>query len=60
MRQMVNIKRVQVDSELKVTVILEFMAEGHDGKKNVFSLIEMQGDIVEASFVPAQQELPIE
>jgi len=60
MRQLVNIKRVQIDSELKVTVILEFMAKGHDGKENVFSLIKMQGDIVEASFLPSRQELPLE
>lgn len=59
MRQIVNIKRVQVDSELRVTVVLEFMATNLQSKENVFSLIEMQGDVVEASLMPSQQELPI-
>lgn len=59
MRQIVNIKRVQVDSELKVTVILEFMVASLKSKENVFRLIEMQGDVVEASLMPSQQDLPI-
>lgn len=59
MKQIVNIKRVQVDSELRVTVVLEFMATNLQGKENVFSLIGMQGDAVEASLMPSQQELPI-
>jgi hypothetical protein len=59
MRQIVNIKRVQVDSELRVTVVLEFMATNLESKENVFRLIEMQGDVVEASLMPSQQELPI-
>jgi hypothetical protein len=59
MKQIVNIKRVSVDSDLKVTVTLEFIASNTVSKENVFHLIEMQGDVVEASFEPSQQELPI-
>ena len=59
MRQIVNIKKVSVDSELKVSVLVEFIASNREAKENVFSLIEMQGDVVEASFEPSQQELPL-
>jgi len=59
MKQIVNIRRVSVDSELKVTVTLEFIASNPQSKENVFSLIEMQGEVVEASFEPSQQGLPI-
>jgi|GEM_PF-3375653 len=59
MRQVVNIKKVSVDSDLRVTVVLEFIASSGASKENVFSLIEMQGDVVEASLTPSQQELPI-
>ncbi len=60
MRQVVNIKRVQIDSELKVTVVAEFIASDRAGKENVFRLIEMQGDVVEASFMPSQQNMPFD
>jgi signal peptidase I len=60
MKQIVNIKRVQVDSELKVTVIIEFIAADKESKENIFSLIGMQGDVVEASFLSSQQTLPVE
>lgn len=59
MRQLVNIKKVSIDSELKVSVIVEFIASGRDERENVFELIEMQGDVVEASFKSAQMELPV-
>lgn len=59
MRQIVNIKKVSVDSELKVTVQVEFIASSREAKENVFQLIEMQGDVIEASFEPSQQELPL-
>ena len=59
MRQIVNIKRVSVDSDLRVTVVLEFIASNAASKENVFSLIELQGDVVEASLMPSQQELPL-
>ena len=59
MKQIVNIKKVSVDSDLRVTVTLEFIASNGASKENVFRLIELQGDIVEASLMPSQQELPI-
>lgn len=59
MRQVVNIKKVSVDSDLRVTVVLEFIASNAASKENVFRLIELQGDVVEASLMPSQQELPI-
>jgi len=59
MRQIVNIKKVSVDCDLKVTVILEFMASNSESKENVFRLVELQGDVVEAFLMPSQQELPI-
>ena len=54
-----NIKKVSVDSDLRVTVVLEFIAANGASKGNVFSLIEMLGDVVEASLMPSQEELPI-
>lgn len=60
MKQLVNIKRVQVDSELKVSVVIEFIAGDKSSKENVFNLISMQGDVVEASFMPSQQDLPMD
>jgi len=59
MRQLVNIKKVTIDSDRKVSVQVEFLASNSESKENVFSLIEMQGDVVEASFMPSQMELPI-
>ena len=59
MKQIVNIRRVSVDSELKVTVTLEFIAVTPESKDNVFHLIGMQGEVVEASFEPSQQGLPL-
>jgi hypothetical protein len=59
MRQMVNIKKVSIDSELKVTATLEFLADTRQGKDSVFELIENQGNIVEVSFTPSQQALPM-
>ena len=55
--QMVNIKKVGVDSELKVTVTLEFMATDQAGKENVFKLIQMQGDVSCLTVTAAQGEL---
>ncbi len=55
--QMVNIKKVGVDSELKVSVTLEFMATDQSGKENVFKLIQMQGDVASLTVTPAQGEL---
>jgi len=59
MRQVVNIKKVSVDGDLRVTVTLEFIASNSSSKENVFRLVELQGDVVEASLIPSQQELPI-
>ncbi len=59
MRQIVNIKKVSVDSDLRVTVTLEFIASNAASKEKVFRLIELQGDVVEASLMPSQQDLPI-
>ena len=55
--QMVNIKKVGVDSELKVSVTLEFMASDQAGKENVFKLIQMQGDVACLTVTAAQGEL---
>ena len=55
--QMVNIKKVAIDSELKVSVTLEFMASDQAGKENVFKLIQMQGDVASLTVTPAQGEL---
>ncbi len=60
MKQLVNIKKVSVDSDLKVSVIVEFIASNRESKENVFELIELQGDVVEALFEPAQQRLPVD
>lgn len=59
MKQLVNIKKVAVDSELKVTVTVEFIASSRESKQNVFDLIELQGDVVEVTFEPAQEKLPL-
>ena len=59
MKQIVNIKKVSVDSDLKVTIQVEFIASNREAKENVFKLIGMQGDVVEASFDPSQQDLPL-
>jgi len=58
MRQVMNIKKVSIDNELKVTITLEFTASGNESKENVFELIRMQEDMVEVSFELPQQELP--
>ena len=55
--QMVNIKKVGVDSELKVTVTLEYKATDQAGKENVFKLIQMQGDVSCLTVTAAQGEL---
>lgn len=60
MKQVVNIKKVAIDSELKVTVQVEFIAANTETKQRVFDLIGLQGDIVEVEFQPAQQSLPLE
>lgn len=59
MRQIVNVKKVTIDSDKKVSVVVEFLAGDRISKENVFSLIEMQGDVVEASFSASQMELPM-
>lgn len=57
MKQVVNIKKVAVDSELKVTIQLEFIAANAQSKENVFSLIALQGDVAEVTVIKAQKEL---
>jgi len=59
MRQLVNIKKVTIDSDKKVCVQVEFLAANQDSKENVFSLIQLQGEVVEASFMSSQMELPM-
>lgn len=59
MKQIVNIKKITIDSDLKVAVVMEFIASNKESKENVFNLIGMQGEIIEASFMPSQEELPI-
>jgi hypothetical protein len=57
MRQLVNIKKVSIDSDRKVSVLVEFMATSRESKDNVFGLIELQGTAVEISCEPAQQDM---
>jgi hypothetical protein len=58
MRQIVNIKKVSVDSELKAVVQLEFIASDRTAKENIFELIQMQGDAAEVIITPSQLLLP--
>lgn len=57
MKQALIIKKVTIDNDLKVNVLLEFGALG--SKDNVFDLISMQGEAVEATFEAAQYEIPM-
>ncbi len=58
MRQIVSIKKVSIDSDHKVSVLVEFMAATRESRDNVFRLIEMQGEAVEVSFIIAGQDVP--
>ena len=58
MRQIVNIKKVSVDSELRAVVQLEFIASDRTAKENIFELIQMQGDAAEVVITPSQLPLP--
>ena len=58
MRQSVSIKKVSIDGDRKVSVLVEFLATTREGRDNVFSLIEMQGEAVEVSFSTAGQRTP--
>jgi hypothetical protein len=57
-KQIVNLKKVVVDSDLKVSLTLEFIAADRAGKERVFELIKMQGEVLEASFQLAQVSMP--
>jgi len=57
-KQIVNLKKVVVDSDLKVSLTLEFIAGDRAGKERVFELIKMQGEVLEASFEQAQVPMP--
>ena len=57
-KQIVNLKKVVVDSDLKVSLALEFIAADRAGKERVFELIKMQGEVLEASFEQAQVSMP--
>lgn len=57
-KQIVNLKKVVVDSDLKVSLTLEFIAADRVGKERVFELIKMQGEVLEASFEQAQVSMP--
>jgi hypothetical protein len=57
MRQIVNIKKVSVDSELRAVVQLEFIASDRAAKENIFELIQMQGDAAEVIITPSQLPL---
>lgn len=57
MKQIVNIKKVSVDSELRVTAVLEFIASNAAAKGNVFRFIRLQGNVVEVSLTPSHQDL---
>jgi len=58
MKQIVNIKKVSIDSDLKVTVQLEFTASDKTAKENIFKLIQMQGEAVEITIEQAQLQIP--
>lgn len=55
--QLINIKKVSIDCELKVSVTIEFMATEEASKENVFKLIQMQGNIAEMTVRPSQRDL---
>jgi hypothetical protein len=55
--QLINIRKVSIDSELKVSLTIEFMATEEKSKENVFKLIQLQGDIAEMTVRPSQQDL---
>ncbi len=57
-KQIVNLKKVVVDSDLKVSLTLEFIAADRAAKERVFELIKMQGEVLEASFEQAQVSMP--
>ena len=57
-KQIVNLKKVVVDSDLKVSLTLEFIAADRAGKERIFELIKMQGEVLEASFEQAQVSMP--
>jgi len=57
-KQIVNLKKVVVDSDLKVALTLEFIAADRAGKERIFELIKMQGEVLEASFEQAQVSMP--
>jgi|APFre7841882630_1041343.scaffolds.fasta_scaffold422783_1 hypothetical protein len=57
-KQIVNLKKVVVDSDLKVSLTLEFIAADRAGKERVFELIKMQGEVLEAAFEQAQVSMP--
>lgn len=57
MRQTVSIKKVNISSEGKVTLISEFLSKSKEAKDNLFRLLEMQGESVSCVFEPAQMGL---
>lgn len=55
--QLVNIKKVAIDSDRKVAVTIEFLATDDKARENVFKLIDLQGEMAEMTVRPAQGEL---
>jgi hypothetical protein len=56
-KQMVNIKKVSVDSERRVSLTIEYLATDEKARENVFKLIDLQGEMAEMTVRPAQGEL---
>lgn len=59
MEQALIIKKVTIDQEAKVSVVLEFAAADPDSQNNLFKLIQMQGEAVVAKLTPSQIQLDL-
>lgn len=57
MKQIAVIKKVSIDSDLKVSILFEFVADNVDSKNNIFEIVKMQGNAVEISL--SQSQLPL-
>lgn len=54
MSLIVNIKKITVDCDSKVLVLLEFSTTNTESKSELLNLIKLQGDAVMASFKETQ------
>lgn len=60
MSLIVNIKKVTIDCDSKVAVLLEFLATNTESKAELLNLIKLQGDAVLASFKEAQPSIKLD